>query len=179
MNLDFLDNENSKEEDLYAIIGCDETSNIDQIKCEYKIRVLKVHPDKAEPDDKSAKESYDKLRYAYDILANEDSRRKYDTWRHCGLSISFKHWLSLRDASRTSMHWGKAPKKNLMLEHTNIEVKEGTSSTTINPVDTNTAVSTSQEAKNDIVNKKRNVLKRQSNGWGSSGISRKFKNYEI
>ncbi len=61
MNCGFLDDENiKKEEDLYEVLGCDETSDIDQIKCEYKQRVKRVHPDKAEPEDKAAKESYEK-----------------------------------------------------------------------------------------------------------------------
>ena len=45
MSFDFLD-ECSSEPDLYAIIGADETSSLDQIKAEFKHRAKKLHPDK-------------------------------------------------------------------------------------------------------------------------------------
>ncbi len=59
MNFEFLD-ENSADEDLYKILGCDETSTSDQIRCEYKLKVKKFHPDKAGQEDKEAQENYDK-----------------------------------------------------------------------------------------------------------------------
>ena len=45
MNFDFLD-ESSSDPDLYAIIGADETSSIEQIRTEFKQRAKKLHPDK-------------------------------------------------------------------------------------------------------------------------------------
>ncbi len=65
MNFEFLD-ANSADEDLYKILGCDETSTSDQIRCEYKLKVKKFHPDKAGQEDKEAQENYDK--YACRIL---------------------------------------------------------------------------------------------------------------
>lgn len=60
MDFSFLD-DCSTEPDLYAIIGADETSSVEQIKTEFKQKAKKLHPDKvAGTDDKSAHEEFEK-----------------------------------------------------------------------------------------------------------------------
>ena len=58
MNFDFLD-EISTEPDLYAIIGADETSNLEQIRAEYKQRAKKLHPDKTTASDKESHQEFE------------------------------------------------------------------------------------------------------------------------
>jgi hypothetical protein len=42
---------------------------------------------------------------AKNTLTNPEERARYDKWLDSGLAISFKQWLSLKDAVHTSMHW--------------------------------------------------------------------------
>lgn len=46
MDFSFLD-KSLNDPDLYAVIGADETSSIEQIKAEFKHKAKKLHPDKA------------------------------------------------------------------------------------------------------------------------------------
>ena len=60
MNFDFLDEGGAGNEDLFDIIGCDETASTEQIKAEYRHRVRKLHPDKVEPGDVTAQGNYER-----------------------------------------------------------------------------------------------------------------------
>ncbi|XP_004632092.2 dnaJ homolog subfamily C member 12 [Octodon degus] len=102
-------------EDYYALLGCDELSSVEQILAEFKIRALECHPDK-HPEDPKAVETFQKLQKAKEILADEDSRARYDRWRRSRVAVPFEQWEALAGCMQASMHWAVRSKKDLMLE---------------------------------------------------------------
>ena len=59
---------------LYDIIGVDKKASTDEIKRAYKRKALELHPDK----NNGNKEEFQKLTHAYEVLSDDDKRRKYD-----------------------------------------------------------------------------------------------------
>nr|XP_013801077.1 PREDICTED: dnaJ homolog subfamily C member 12 [Apteryx mantelli mantelli] len=102
-------------EDYYNLLGCDELSTVEQILAEFKIKALECHPDK-HPGNPKAVESFQKLQQAKEILANEESRARYDYWRRSKITIPFQQWEALSNSVKTSMHWAVQRKKDQMLE---------------------------------------------------------------
>ena len=70
--------------DYYEILGVSKGSEEGEIKKAYRKMALKYHPDK-NPDDKQAEEKFKEAAEAYEILSNEDKRRKYDQFGHAGV----------------------------------------------------------------------------------------------
>ena len=67
-----------EEIDLYKILELNYNANNDEIKKSYKKLILKYHPDK----NKNIKaDKFIKIKYAYDILSNKDTKDKYDLKR--------------------------------------------------------------------------------------------------
>lgn len=62
---------------LYEILGLERSASNEEIRKAYKIRALKLHPDK-NPDDADASKNFQKLQQAYNILKDENSRKIYD-----------------------------------------------------------------------------------------------------
>lgn len=95
----------------------------EQILTEYKIRALKLHPDK-NPNSETL-EQFQRLQEARDILLDPELRRTYDKWRQSEMCIPFKTFLSMQNRCQTTMHWAK-PKSQTMLEGPNKydEIKE-------------------------------------------------------
>lgn len=67
-------------EDLYKILGVEETADEKAIKKAFRKSALKFHPDK-NPDDKKAAEKFHKLSQVLKILSDKDKRIKYDIKR--------------------------------------------------------------------------------------------------
>jgi curved DNA-binding protein CbpA len=64
--------------DLYKILELNNNANNDEIKKSYKRLILKYHPDK----NKNIKsDKFIKIKYAYDILSNKNTKEKYDLKR--------------------------------------------------------------------------------------------------
>lgn len=63
--------------DYYNILECNKYSTQDEIKKSYKKLALKYHPDKNN-DDEECKKKFQEITEAYNILGNEEKRRKYD-----------------------------------------------------------------------------------------------------
>lgn len=63
----------------YTILGVAETATKDEIRAAYRKLALECHPDR-NPGDKKAEEKFRTISEAYDILADDDRRRKYDTF---------------------------------------------------------------------------------------------------
>ncbi|XP_065056018.1 dnaJ homolog subfamily C member 12-like isoform X2 [Rhopilema esculentum] len=168
---------------------------MDQIKAEFKCRAKKMHPDKLnkseDNDDTQVKEEFNLLRWAYEILSNEESRRKYDHWRRSGLAIPFKRWLKLNDATRKTLHWALKPKTQLMIMETESSASQGTaegepskSHNSLKEVETGLSslkenMKKDDDSKKETDSVKRTPLKRTFKTWGSFGISSKFQKYEI
>lgn len=63
--------------DYYKILGVERSAKQDEIKKAYRKLAVKYHPDK-NPGDKAAEEKFKEISEAYQVLGNEESRRKYD-----------------------------------------------------------------------------------------------------
>ena len=68
-------------EDYYQILGVERGASQPEIQKAYRKLAQKHHPD-VNPDDDSAKEKFQKVQRAYEILGDEDKRRKYDRFGH-------------------------------------------------------------------------------------------------
>ena len=66
-----------KYRDYYEVLGVKKDATKDQIKKAYRKLAKAYHPD-ANPGDKSAEEKFKELNESYEVLGNEEKRRKYD-----------------------------------------------------------------------------------------------------
>jgi DnaJ domain len=68
---------NKSKDDLYTILGVSKTATAKEIKLAYYKEAKKCHPD-LNPNDKKAKEKFQRLSKAYEILSDDSKRRQYD-----------------------------------------------------------------------------------------------------
>lgn len=66
-----------KYRDYYEVLGVKKDATQDQIKKAYRKLAKAYHPD-ANPGDKKSEEKFKEMNEAYEVLGNEDKRRKYD-----------------------------------------------------------------------------------------------------
>ena len=70
--------------DYYDILGVSKNASADELKKAYRKLAIKYHPDK-NPGDKEAEENFKEAAEAYDVLSNEEKRRRYDQFGHAGM----------------------------------------------------------------------------------------------
>ena len=70
--------------DYYEVLGVSKSADATEIKKAYRKLALKYHPDK-NPGDKEAEEKFKDAAAAYDVLSNEEKRRRYDQFGHAGV----------------------------------------------------------------------------------------------
>lgn len=63
--------------DYYSVLGVARNATQDEIKKQYRKLAVKYHPDKNQGD-KKAEEKFKEISEAYQVIGNEDSRKKYD-----------------------------------------------------------------------------------------------------
>ena len=71
--------------DYYKILGVERKASADEVKKAYRKLAVKYHPDK-NPNNKAAEEKFKEMNEAYEVLGNEEKRKKYDelgeNWNH-------------------------------------------------------------------------------------------------
>ena len=71
--------------DYYEVLEVKKTASYEEIKKAYRKKAIQYHPDK-NPGDKMAEEKFKEAAEAYEILGNEDKRRRYDQFGHAGVN---------------------------------------------------------------------------------------------
>ncbi len=74
----------AQKRDYYEVLGVTRTSEIIEIKKAYRKLAIQYHPDK-NPGNKEAEEKFKEAAEAYDVLSNEEKRRRYDQFGHAGM----------------------------------------------------------------------------------------------
>ena len=73
--------------DYYEILEVQKNSSKEEIKKAYRKKALQYHPDR-NPGDKAAEEKFKEAAEAYEVLSNDDKRRRYDQYGHAGMGSS-------------------------------------------------------------------------------------------
>jgi molecular chaperone DnaJ len=71
--------------DYYEILGVGKDATAEEIKKAYRKMAIKYHPDKNEGD-KQAEDMFKEAAEAYDVLGDNEKRRRYDQFGHQGVS---------------------------------------------------------------------------------------------
>jgi molecular chaperone DnaJ len=71
--------------DYYEVLGVSKSASLEEIKKAYRKLAIKYHPDK-NPNDPTAEEKFKEAAEAYEVLSNEEKRRRYDQFGHQGVN---------------------------------------------------------------------------------------------
>jgi curved DNA-binding protein len=77
-----------EERDLYADLGVARGASADEIRKAYRKLARKHHPD-VNPNDKKAEERFKEISFAYDVLSDEEKRKRYDEFGAASLAPGF------------------------------------------------------------------------------------------
>ncbi|KAH7622760.1 hypothetical protein Ndes2526B_g03599 [Nannochloris sp. 'desiccata'] len=75
-------------DDYYGLLGVSRDASAEEIKRAYYLLARRLHPDK-NPDDPAAHERFQALAQAYQVLGNEELRKRYDAHGTQGLDVNF------------------------------------------------------------------------------------------
>lgn len=67
--------------DFYEVLGVTRSASQDEIRKAYKKLAKKLHPD-VKPDDPGAQQKFAEITEAYEVLGDEEKRKKYDQFGH-------------------------------------------------------------------------------------------------
>lgn len=70
--------------DYYEVLGVSKDASKDELKKAYRKLALKYHPDR-NPNDTEAEHKFKEAAEAYEVLSNDDKRRRYDQFGHAGV----------------------------------------------------------------------------------------------
>lgn len=95
--------------DYYEILGISRNADDNDIKKAYRKLAMQYHPDR-NPGDKQAEEKFKEVSEAYEVLKDQEKRRRYDQFGLSGLKGGFDSFggfeFDLADALRTFMSEG-------------------------------------------------------------------------
>jgi len=74
--------------DYYEVLGVSKGAAQEEIKKSYRKIAIKFHPDK-NPDDPTAEDKFKEAAEAYEVLSDEQKRRRYDQFGHQGMNGGF------------------------------------------------------------------------------------------
>ncbi|MEF8874810.1 MAG: molecular chaperone DnaJ [Candidatus Thermoplasmatota archaeon] len=77
------------DEDYYDILGVDKDASEEDIKKAYRKKAKKYHPDKNPDNTEEAREKFKKVSEAYEVLADEEKRKRYDRYGKQGVKQEF------------------------------------------------------------------------------------------
>jgi DnaJ-class molecular chaperone len=77
-----------EERDLYADLGVARGAAADEVKKAYRKLARQYHPD-VNPNDKKAEERFKQISFAYDVLSDDEKRKRYDEFGMAGLAAGF------------------------------------------------------------------------------------------
>nr|AGF93037.1 chaperone DnaJ [uncultured organism] len=76
-------------EDYYDILGVSKDASKDEIKKAYRKKAKKYHPDRNPDDAEKAREKFKKISEAYEVLADDEKRQRYDRYGKQGVEQDF------------------------------------------------------------------------------------------
>ena len=79
--------------DYYEVLGVARSAATDEIKKAYRKLAMQYHPDR-NPDNKDAEEKFKEAAEAYEVLSDDDKRRRYNQFGHDGLRGGDVHGFS-------------------------------------------------------------------------------------
>lgn len=74
--------------DYYEILGVSKTATPEEIKKAYRQLALKYHPDR-NPGNKEAENSFKEATEAYEVLSDQEKRKRYDQFGHEGMGQGY------------------------------------------------------------------------------------------
>jgi molecular chaperone DnaJ len=80
-----------RKRDYYDVLGIPRGASKEQVKDAYRKLARKHHPDMNKDDTKAAEEKFKEISEAYEVLADDDKRAKYDQFGHEGVQGTFRH----------------------------------------------------------------------------------------
>jgi molecular chaperone DnaJ len=84
--------------DYYDVLGVSRSATLDEIKSAYRKLAMQYHPDR-NPGNKEAEEKFKEITEAYEVLSDEEKRRRYDQFGHAGMRAGqdFHQYTSMDD----------------------------------------------------------------------------------
>ncbi|MDR2057353.1 MAG: molecular chaperone DnaJ [Dysgonamonadaceae bacterium] len=89
----------AKKRDYYEVLEVSKTASSEEIKKAYRKKAIQYHPDK-NPGDKEAEEKFKEAAEAYEVLSNEEKRKRYDQFGHAGVGGGYEGYgggMSMED----------------------------------------------------------------------------------
>src|SRR5659263_224245 len=91
--------------DYYKVLGIDKKATVQEIKSAYRKLARKLHPD-LNPNDKDAKQKFQEINEANEVLSDPEKRKKYDQygkdWQHSEEFEKQKQYQEQSSATRGS-----------------------------------------------------------------------------
>lgn len=108
---------------LYSVLGVSRDATLAEVKTAYRRLAIKWHPDHASGAE--ARETYQAVKDAYDVLGNHTRRHHYNKHGLDGLNSHFNRYEATHD-SATQQHVGQGQNVDAMLGLTFMEAALGT-----------------------------------------------------